>query len=198
MKIIKQPRETFERIYERLEATFPPNELKSKRTFYSLIDDGAYDIIEAFDEISDAYVGFALLHTIEATQTLWLDFIAIDEKQRSKGYGSRFFNALCAYYMPKYTGMLLEVEIPTGEDENQLRRIRYYENLGASVLPMVYALPTYEGAFPMHLMYKGLQVEAVPEPTCILASIKAAFNYVHRDIPHKDAVYTTVKWGKNI
>lgn len=166
-------------VYPLMVKEFPQNELKKYEVFEKLVDKGQYDIVLAYDE---TLIGYAFVLRIEETKKLWLDFIAILPEFQSMGYGSLFFKELYKRYLSTYNGMFFEVEIPENNAVNQLRRVQYYTRLGAEILPVNYALPTYEGPFPMYLMYLG---EAL---ACIKDSVIGAFNYIHFDIEGKEKI----------
>lgn len=173
MKILKVQRGNFDEIYTHMLEAFPKNELKSYDTFKKLIADGQYDVLIA---TQDNMVGYALVYKVESTKSLWVDFIAILPEYQSKGFGTTFIHQVADFYKPNYQGIFLEVEIPDGIDQNKDRRIQYYTRLGAKILPCEYALPTYEGPFPMHLMYWG---EAAKD---IHVTVHEVFSYIHREI----------------
>lgn len=77
-------------------------------------------------------VGYMLF--VENQGYTLLDHYAIEPECRSKGYGSAFFQAVCA----KLPGLLMEVEDPAfAEDEadreKRARRIAFYERNGCAV-----------------------------------------------------------------
>lgn len=179
MKNIELKIGTLNDVYPFMVKEFPQNELKKYEVFENLVEKGQYDIVLAYDE---KLVGYAFVLRVEATKKLWLDFIAILPEFQSMGYGSLFFNELFKRYQPTYTGMFFEVEIPENNAVNQLRRVQYYTRLGAEILPVNYALPTYEGPFPMYLMYLGETLEQIKD------TVTGAFNYIHYDIEGKDKI----------
>lgn len=173
MKTLQLKKGDLDFIYPYLIETFPSHELKPYEAIKPLIEDGQYDILLAYDQV---FIGYALVFCAEKNQILWLDFIAILPPFQSFGYGSLLFQRVIEYYGPNYKGMVFEVEIPNGSDPNQQRRIDYYKRLHAKILPIDYALPTYEGPFPMYLMGVGKDL------TCIHETITEALTYIHRDL----------------
>lgn len=163
-------------VYLAMTKEFPENELKTYEQFRALVEAGQYDVLLAYDS---EIVGYALIFRAEKSKQLWLDFIAILPDFQSKGYGSVFFNKIRQYYGAEYGGMFFEVEIPDGIQKNQERRLAYYRRLGSEILPIQYALPTVEGAFPMHLMFVGNATGDVRE------TVREAFDYIHSDIENR-------------
>lgn len=161
-------------IYHYLTDEFPAHELKSYKIYQELIMDQHYDVLLAYD--NDNLVGYALIFRPQLCQTLWLDFIAILPNHQSKGYGSILIKEVLNYYQPQYKGMVFEVEIPVNDNLNQIRRIRYYERLGAITIPIAYSLPTNTGPFPMYLMQLGEACEHIQ------TLITESRNYIHRDL----------------
>lgn len=166
-------------IYFAMESEFPQNELKTYDQFLTLIEAGQYDVLLA---CNPEVVGYALVFRAEKSKQIWLDFIAILPEHQSKGYGSVFFEAIRRYYGPTYKGMVFEVEIPDGIQNNQERRIAYYKRLGSEILPVQYALPTESGPFPMHLMYVGEPISNIQ------LTVREAFDYIHREIDGKEEI----------
>lgn len=194
LKIIKGGLKDLDTVYIQLQKTFPPNEYKKKEAFSKLMEDGSYDLLLAISETTKSPIGYSFVYRAQETKMLWLDFISILSHQRSKGYGSLFFNAILAFYQEFYHGIFLEVEIPNGKDLNQERRITYYNRLGAHILKLNYALPTDDGAFDMHLMYKDITGNSIsPNKQVTMETIKSAFEYIHRDLPHRFSVYNNIK-----
>ena len=71
------------------------------------------------------------------------EHIAIDRQKKGKGYGSTIMKELLASIE---TPLLLEVEHPNSEEA--VRRIRFYERLGLTLLNYDYMQPSYDGVKP--------------------------------------------------
>lgn len=81
---------------------------------------------------------------------IYIEHFAIDEKQRSKGYGKQVMrNFMDEIKLP----IILEVENPI--DEISQRRVRFYDSLGFRLLDYEYIQPSYSSSkksIPMKLM----------------------------------------------
>lgn len=71
------------------------------------------------------------------------EHIAIDSQRKGKGYGNAIMKELLASID---TPLLIEVEHPNGEEA--IRRIRFYERLGLTLLDYDYQQPSYDGVKP--------------------------------------------------
>ena len=87
--------------------------------------------------------------------------------------------------------MFVEVEIP-GENQatrdQQIRRVNFYERLGARRLNIPYKLPTNDGGFPMYLYFRpSSNAHRLPKEQ-IQAAIEEVFQFIHSDVIDKDAI----------
>lgn len=135
--------------YQVIEKEFPVKERKELAIFQKLYLSGDYKLILSYDE-ADHRVGFAYVFQMNALSVIWLDFIVIEDSYQGLGYGTEFIKSLHKMF-PEMGTMVLEVEIPTGDDPNQVRRIKYYERLGAERLDVVYYIPNPYERFQMYL-----------------------------------------------
>lgn len=71
------------------------------------------------------------------------EHIAIDKQKKGQGYGSTIMRELLASID---TPLLIEVEHP--KTEEAIRRIRFYERLGLTLLDFDYLQPSYDGVKP--------------------------------------------------
>jgi predicted amidohydrolase/GNAT superfamily N-acetyltransferase len=196
IEIVRGTPEAFDAVYACFERDFPPSERKRKAHLIKLINAGRYQLWLANRRSSGEHIGYAFTYAISEYHVLWLDYIAIEAPFRSGGYGAMFFNALMAQHAKTARGVFIEVEIPTGEDFDQMRRVNFYERLGAVKLTDNYRLPsaTGSGSVPMSLYYKTLSDgEALPSKAIILGAIQHAFNGIHNDLDHLDQVFEAVK-----
>ena len=108
-------------------SAFPRNERKPFSMIRRMFKKGKSDIWIFFDD--GLFLGFAI--TINSREIVLIDYFAVNNDLRGKGYGSRMLNALLAHYSPR--GVFLEIEIPyEGEDAytERIRRKRFYLNVG--------------------------------------------------------------------
>ncbi len=113
---------------------FPSNELKPFSMIMSLMNSGCYECCGFYDKADDSLRAYAFMMADKETNMLLLDYFAVCEEVRGKGYGSVALELLKADYM-NYDGMLFEVEDDDAaetEAEMQLRRrrISFYERNG--------------------------------------------------------------------
>jgi GNAT superfamily N-acetyltransferase len=137
-------KKNFERIY--LDA-FPSNErrdfnllikgIKSRNYFmFALVIESNVSAIACI--YSPLYNSFALL-----------DYFAVDSNLRGKGIGSIFFRKLAENNSIQTWNLLLEVEDPLFDNDDQIKtkRIQFYENNGAKlILNYDYILPDLDGS----------------------------------------------------
>jgi GNAT superfamily N-acetyltransferase len=179
-------------VYQRFTADFASDELKSYQHLKLLMSKKKYKLLLAKDPIIDEIVGYAFIYEFNHLQAIWLDYMAIETEFRGSGYGALLFKKLSDWKQHKLIGLFIEVEIPGSDEgvtrENQLRRIRFYERLGAKRLPFPYQLPTIHGGLPMYLYFcPSPQVEKLPKEQ-IQEAISEVFNTIHSDIKHKDDI----------
>ncbi|TDL61148.1 GNAT family N-acetyltransferase [Rhodococcus qingshengii] len=191
-------------VYQCFTADFASDELKSYKHLKQLMSKKNYKLLLAKDPIINQVVGYAFIYEFDWLQGIWLDYMAIDNQYRGSGYGALLFKKLTKWKQNGFGGgIFIEVEMPEEKEgftrENQLRRIRFYERLGAKRLPIPYQLPTKDGGLPMYLYFwPSPDVEKLPKEQ-IQEAISEVFNYIHSDIKHKDYIlmefYTLIEDG---
>jgi GNAT superfamily N-acetyltransferase len=190
-------------VYQQFTSDFASDELKSYQHLKLLMSKKTYKLLLAKDPIIDEIVGYAFIYEFNHLQAIWLDYIAIDNQLRGSGYGSLLFKKLTNWKQNGFIGLFIEVEIPEDNEgftrENQLRRISFYERLGAKRLPIPYQLPTINGGLPMYLYFcPSSHVEKLPKEQ-IQEAISEVYNYIHSDVKHKDDIlmefYTLIEDG---
>ncbi|MBY0148931.1 GNAT family N-acetyltransferase [Neobacillus niacini] len=188
IEIIEGSIDDLKSVYQRFTTYFASDELKRYQHFKLLMSKKNYKLLLAKDPIIDEIVGYAFIYEFNQLQAIWLDYMAIDNRFRSSGYGAQLFKELTKWA----GGIFIEVEIPEenegGTRENQLRRITFYERLGAKVLPIPYQLPTNEGGLPMYLYFWQSHDIERPSKEQIQEAITEVFTAIHSDIKHKDDI----------
>ncbi len=172
------------RLYDSIIEEFPEGERKAIDVFIRLFETGDYKLLIALSE-TGIEVGYAFLYTIRKLSMLWLDFIVIHPVFQGRGYGSKFFEKMSSFY-DSYIGMILEVEIPEEANENQMRRISFYEYAGAVRLNLKYYLPNEFGGLEMYLYYKSTGINAFPDAKVVITAIESAYDFIHSDIRDKE------------
>lgn len=113
---------------------FPANELKPFSMIEKLMSDGCYECCGFYEKDGDRLCAYAFMMADKETNMLLLDYFAVCEEVREKGYGSVALNLLKADYM-NWDGMIFEVEdddtAETAEERLlRQRRIAFYERNG--------------------------------------------------------------------
>lgn len=192
IEIIEGTMDDLENVYQRFTTYFASDELKSYQHLKQLLSKENYKLLMAKDPIIDEIVGYAFIYAFNQLQAIWLDYMAIDSQFRSSGYGAQLFKELTKWDR----GIFIEVEIPEENDgdtrESQLRRITFYERLGAKVLPIPYQLPTNEGCLPMYLYFWQRNDVERPSKEQIQEAITEVFTAIHSDIRHTDDILNRI------
>lgn len=176
MKLQKGTPKDLETVYRDMTHQFPPEELKSVDWLSALIKNRKYDLWLAEEDGKQ----IAYLMICPCQDYLWLDYIAVFPEHHAKGYGSKILPMLSEVY-PDSQGVFLEVEHENKKDVNTVRRIRFYQRLGAEMVFKNYLLPTLEGGFPMGLYFLPYH-ENLPQAPEILETIRYVFDTVHADV----------------
>ena len=113
---------------------FPPNELKPFSLIEKLMNSGCYESCGFYEKESDELCAYAFMMADKDTNMLLLDYFAVCEEVREKGYGSIAIELLKEDYI-KWGGMLFEVEDDDTADTEEEKRIRqrriaFYERNG--------------------------------------------------------------------
>ncbi len=179
-------------VYPSYAEEFPVSERKSIDQLAVLMHRGDYKLVIAEDVYMTHLnrLGFAMIYRPKDESFIWLDYLVMEKNFQGKGYGSLFFDYILQCF-ENVKGMYIEVEIPDGIDINQVRRINYYEKLGAVRLPMHYYLPTPKGKMPMYLYYCSTTND-VPEYGSTERSIEMSLSYIHFDHPCLSAVLDAI------
>ena len=147
---LREPKGFFEyfrikRLYKR---AFPRCERKPFSIIKKMKEQGKTDIWYFYDE--DDFVGFAA--TINGEREILIDYLAICEDARGKGYGSSAIASMLEHYEQK--GVFLEIEIPYEDAENYEERVRrksFY--LRSGLVPM----NTYAKLFGVDMELLGVR-----------------------------------------
>ncbi|MHC0037613.1 GNAT family N-acetyltransferase [Pseudoneobacillus sp. C159] len=182
----------FKDVYQCLLEDFPVEEVKGFGHMEELLSSGRYKLLLAMEPNHNVIAGYVFIYVFEGLPAIWLDYLAINQKIRGSGIGTQFFNELVKF-KEGVSGMFIEVEKPDdhpgNKREDQLRRIRFYERLGAKKLPISYELPTKSGGFPMYLYYKSAYGDQAPlSKEQIESAINEVFHVIHSDVAKKEAI----------
>ena len=115
------------------ESSFPENERMPFERILKKREDGVMRLISIEDE-SGALIGFANITL--CLDALALNYLAIDEKERGKGYGTAVISELKARYPER--SIVIDIEddgVPADNTEQRIRRRTFYEGLGFFAMP---------------------------------------------------------------
>lgn len=170
-------------------AQFPQSELQSYETYLALLKSEKYCFFKALDDQKE--VGYCLLYKEDSKDFLWLDYIAVFKEFHSCGYGKKIISDL-ALNFPQYKGVYLEVEKPDDEAPDTIRRIRFYENLGAQRLDIVYFYPNAQDCVALDLYFLPFN-SPVPSSKEAIEAVTCAFGALHSHLPHYKEVLKKIK-----
>ena len=188
MTITRGNIEDLHQIYKNYESDFPENERKTLVQLEFLMRTGTYYLLLAYDETYDERMGYAFVYPVLETKQLWIDFIAIEQNYQGKGFGSILMKKLIEEAEADMEGVLLEVEIPDGslgnseEHSLQLRRIAFYERLGAVKLDVDYILPSEAGGTPMYLFHIPVTNVLSLGKEDIYETVACVYRFIHTDV----------------
>ncbi|HBV24253.1 MAG TPA: GNAT family N-acetyltransferase [Jeotgalicoccus sp.] len=122
----------FERLYALMDESFPPAEIRDFKGQQMLLDKPDYNVY-VLRENGEILAFFAEWVN---KKYRFVEHLAVNEKYRSQGLGSK---TLQAYNALSSKPVILEVEPP--EDEIQRRRIKFYERNGFHLSSYSYIQP---------------------------------------------------------
>ncbi len=132
----------FPSIYQKLENAFPYEERRDFDDYKIYFKNPHFAPFEIID--GENAVGFINLWVFEFF--IYVEHIAIDPQKRGGGYGSKAINLVKEKYnLP----IILEAEAPI--TEIQIKRIRFYENLGFKLNDYDYFQPSFHKGEPVPL-----------------------------------------------
>ena len=128
------------------ETTFPLAERRLWDQFVRLLEDPAMQLALVEDEGQP--IGFVIWWKLDAWH--YVEHIAVDPALRGRQYGGKVMKHLI-----EVSARRLALECEQEHDEDSGRRIKFYERLDFSIMPVDYVQPPYrkgEGTVPMILM----------------------------------------------
>lgn len=106
------------KLFRLYEAAFPVSEKKPISMILKMSKCGATDIW--YFEENGKFLGLAI--TINSPDIILVDYFAVSEKLRGKGYGERMLKAIIQHYEGR--GVFLEIELPYEWADNYKDRLR--------------------------------------------------------------------------
>ena len=136
----------FDQFYALLEDSFPKSEIRSFQGQKELLNLSVYNVYV----LKEDEVILAFFAEWQNESHRFLEHLAVNEKYRSRGLGSK---TLQAYTAQSDKPVVLEVEPPN--DDIQIRRVKFYEKNGFHLTSYGYVQPVinegYEGV-PLVMM----------------------------------------------
>lgn len=159
-------------------------ERKSEELLRELLLRGRYRIFTVRSRETGTCAAYLMGYPVEGDQYFFLDFFAVDPAFRGGGLGAWTLRTLSG--LLGVDGLFFELEIP-GEDaepeDQSVRRIGFYERLGACRLPVEYALLLGDGSlFPMYFYYLPFTA-GMPERVSVKEAITVTFDYTYGVMP---------------
>lgn len=145
--IIDPTKTEFKAALEIYEYSFPSNEKQSQETLINRLTSGQERLI--IGKIKEDVIAIAFLFDLLKTNFLVLDYFAISEKLRGKGFGSYFFKHLNNTAQSQNKNLLMEVDHPSFGTEIDKRRVAFYKKNGSEILKGIpYILPPLDDSLP--------------------------------------------------
>lgn len=180
--------ELFEEIYKDMLEQFASYELKTEEKFRKLLATKEYLGRAIF--CGKDIVGYVFY--LQKGNYIWIEYLAILKKYHSQGFGSSLFDSLKNVFT-EAKGCFLEVELPNPDVPNTLRRIAFYERLGALLLDVDYIFPHDEIHLPMRLYFMPFgDSQVLPSRQESFDMIKKLFDLVHNEVRKKDKIYNKI------
>lgn len=185
MKLVETKNVNPAQFYNCLKEYFPTSELKEKNALSTILQNKNYKVFNIIsDNLQCGYFSFFEL----PDNTIWLDYFAVNKESQSKGIGTETFKLMKKEF--SYNGCYLEVEKKDEKYINTIRRVKFYENLGAQKLDVQYFYPNISGALSMDLYFMPFQNGInLPEKSVIIRNIEKVFENIHFDIEHRHKVF---------
>ena len=175
----EQP-EALDRLLPHYVRDFLAVERKSEALLRELLRRGQYRILSVHSQETGTHAAYLMGYPVDGERYFFLDFFAVDPAFRGGGLGKWTLLTLGA--MLGVEGLFFELEIP-GElaqpHDESVRRIGFYDRLGAHRLPVEYALLHGDGSlFPMYFYYLPF-VSELPDRGSIKEAIAVAYDYTY-------------------
>lgn len=115
---------------------FPSDEVKPLASMISMYEEGCYKVLAMMsDEDEESIAGCAFITIHPQAKACLLDYYAIDQKCRGKGYGSRMLQDIMKEGLADLPIMIETELVEKAENEEQrqerIRRNHFYEKNGA-------------------------------------------------------------------
>lgn len=166
------PPATMQQIEAIYAPSFPPNERKPFWLVSDAMQQGRYNVfVMSRDQgIVSEIVAFALLVRLRTSQAMYIEYLAVAPALRGQGIGSLLFRSMTTFLKSTDSSAIVwEVDPPVQAGDDNERRIRFYQRLGAHLIEQSkrYGMPNYykgSGILPLRMMWQPLHHDHV-QPT---------------------------------
>lgn len=151
--------------YKKLVKDFPACEVKPWEKIEQFAKNGLYEMFGMWEK--DTMLAYAFVAADISKKYLLMDYFAVSENSRGKGYGRYFLEHFWEVY-PEASRVIFEVEdvaAAVNEQEKNIRerRIRFYEGAGLQRYP-VYA-KVYDAFYQLMFFQKSGKMPEIEEIT---------------------------------
>lgn len=164
----------FDRFYEVLLDSFPPDELRSRAEHEALLERSDYSVYAHYE--ADGPVAFLTVWSME--EFSFVEHFAVRSDRRNSGLGSRLLGQLQSMLG---TRLCLEAELPA--TELACRRIGFYERNGF-----------YKNDYPY--VQPPMELGKNPVPMCIMTTFSPVDEKTYEKL--KNHLYKVVYEGKKV
>ncbi len=127
-KKINKKLDDYNQIGEFMKRVFPKEELMPMWLIVFASKFKKYDFNAYYDQ-DGTFIG--ILFTIDSKDTLFVFYLAVNDKIHSKGYGSLLLKQLVDKYQTKYISLFIETLDPNSSNYNQrVKRLTFYKRNG--------------------------------------------------------------------
>jgi len=183
-KVVPEPAGTLDELLPHYVKDFIAAERKSEELLRELLLRGNYRIFTVRSRETGLCAAYLMGYLVDGARYFFLDFFAVDPAFRGGGLGGWTLRALSGVL--GVDGLFFELEIPAedaGSDDQNVRRIGFYERLGARRLPIDYGLLLTDGTlFPMYFYFLPF-TEAKPERISVEEAVMVAYEYTYGIMP---------------
>lgn len=116
-------KKNFDAFLMRIEMSFPQKERTDKDTYAKFATFGGQPYF-----VLDGEMTVGVCYAFEKADMAYIFYLAIDEKLRNNGLGSKAIKAIKKHFLDK--PLALSIEDIEGKDANTLRRYKFYTNNG--------------------------------------------------------------------
>src|SRR5882724_4805549 len=157
--------DALEQIQAIYDVSFPREERKPFWMVADAMQKGRYDVFVMTQETASKIVAFGLLVPLRVSHAMYIEYYAVAPHLRGRGIGSQLYVSVVAFFnKTDRSAIVWEVDPPEQAGDDNERRIRFYERLGAHLIKQSkqYGMPNYfkgSGILPLRMMWQSLHRE---------------------------------------